>query len=64
MDSRVPDRPDFFDHPVYLAQNPPEAVLAAATADPSVEVHLQEIEEEVEEEDLQEYLAMEDDDKA
>jgi hypothetical protein len=53
---RAPIAPDFFDDPTYLAQNPPEEVFAT---DPSVEVHLEEIEEEVlEEADLKEYLAL------
>jgi hypothetical protein len=44
----VPVAPDFFYDPTYLVQNPPGEVFAA---DPSVEVHLEEIEEEVEKAD-------------
>jgi hypothetical protein len=59
---RVPDHPDFFEDPTHLAQSPPEVVL---TADPLVEVHSEQIEkEEVEENDLQEYLALEEEDNA
>jgi hypothetical protein len=53
----VPLPPDFFDDPTYLAQNPPEEVVAASV-DPFVEVHVEEIEEVVEVSDLQEFLAM------
>jgi hypothetical protein len=57
LPSRVPIAPAFFDDP----QNPPEEVFAA---DPLVEVHLEEIDEEVEEADLQEYIALEEEDNA
>jgi hypothetical protein len=65
---RVPVTPDFFHDPIYiyLAQNPPEAVTAAVTADPSVEEHNlkgdKEEEEVLEEAYLQEFLALEDKD--
>jgi hypothetical protein len=52
---RVPDDPNFFDDPPYPAQSLSEVVLAA---DPLVELHSEQIEEEVEEADILEYLAM------
>jgi hypothetical protein len=58
---RVPKDPDFFDDPPHLAQSPPEEVF---DADPLVEVHSEQIEEEVEEADFQEYLALEEEDNA
>jgi hypothetical protein len=58
---RVPDDPNFFDEPPYPAQSPPEVVVAA---DPLVELHSEQIEEEVEEADILEYLAMQEQDNA
>jgi hypothetical protein len=51
----------FFDPP-YPAQSPPEVVVGAA--DPLVELHSEQIEEEVEEADILEYLAMQEQDNA
>jgi hypothetical protein len=58
---RVPDDPIVFDDPPYPAQSPPEVVIAA---DPLVELHSEQIEEEVEKADILEYLAMQEQDNA
>jgi hypothetical protein len=59
---RVPDDPNFFDDPPYPAQSPPAVVVAA---NPLVELHSEQIEEEVEEADILEYyLAMAEQDNA
>ena len=54
------DDADVFEERPYQAQSPPEEVF---DADPLVEVHSEQIEEEVEEADFQEYIAMEEQDK-
>ena len=52
---------DFFDDPLYLTQNPPEAAMATRTTyNPASELDLEEVEEDPE--DLEEYLAMEEED--